>query len=334
MSWEISAESTDTIMKQSNIICALSYMELNKTFYINDSFNLHIDQWIEQINNSNIDYVVINGSDYAPPLDFDGLNYNQRINKKIIYLNNKFTHNNHYPFWLVNSITWAKQDTVDITAKKPYNIVCLNSKIRYTRLYVLYKLLKKSYIDTIKIAGGIESIDQIFHEDDDRLGDQQLLFEEHHIAAKELISKFCDISGYCDFATEEDKVKSIAQNMDTAYLQVVNESRPELSAFVSEKIFKPLRAGQLFLVHGSPGTINHLRQLGFDVFDDHIDHNRYDNEPNWQKRADLMLAVLDDIHNNIENIYYATTERRQYNIDLFKKSELMDHVVAGIQRQL
>jgi len=321
-------------MKQSNIICALSYMELNKTFYINDNFNLHIGQWIEQINNSNIDYVVINGSDYAPPLDFDGLNYNQCINKKIIYLNNKFTHNNYYPFWLVNSITWAKQDTVDIVAKKPYNIVCLNSKIRYTRLYVLYKLLKKSYIDTIKIVGGIESIDQIFHEDDDRLGDQQLLFEEHHIAAKELISKFCDINGYCDFATEEDKVKSIAHNMDTAYLQVVNESRPELSAFVSEKIFKPLRAGQLFLLHGSAGTVEHIRQLGFDTFDDYIDHSRYDHEPNWQRRADLMLTVLDDIQSNIENIYYATTERRQQNIDLFKKSELMDHVVAGIRQQL
>lgn len=42
--------------------------------------------------------------------------------------------------------------------------------------------------------------------------------------------------------------------------------------FLSEKSYKPFVTGQLFLIHGCLGTIAALREQGYDVFDDVVDH--------------------------------------------------------------
>ncbi|MDA9373798.1 hypothetical protein N9R43_00230 [bacterium] len=43
--------------------------------------------------------------------------------------------------------------------------------------------------------------------------------------------------------------------------------------FLSEKSYKPFLTGQLFLIHGDVGTIAVLREQGYDVFDDVLDHH-------------------------------------------------------------
>jgi hypothetical protein len=63
------------------------------------------------------------------------------------------------------------------------------------------------------------------------------------------------------------------------------------SVFLSEKTWKPIRAGQLFLILGQPGTIESLRKLGFNVFDDYIDHS-YDNNVDITKRIELLSVEL------------------------------------------
>jgi hypothetical protein len=53
---------------------------------------------------------------------------------------------------------------------------------------------------------------------------------------------------------------------------------------LTEKSSKPLLLGQLFILNSAAGTVAALRDLGFDCFDDVIDH-AYDNE------ADALLRV-------------------------------------------
>jgi hypothetical protein len=55
-----------------------------------------------------------------------------------------------------------------------------------------------------------------------------------------------------------------------AYCNVVTETSA-LIPFVSEKIWKPIAAGQLFLVVGAANTCAWLKQLGFYTFDDYYD---------------------------------------------------------------
>jgi hypothetical protein len=76
------------------------------------------------------------------------------------------------------------------------------------------------------------------------------------------------------------------------WCNIVTETSALIS-FTSEKIWKPIAAGQLFLVAGAPGTCAWLKKLGFHTFDDD-----YDLKQNFSSRfelvADRVLAHADD----------------------------------------
>ena len=64
-----------------------------------------------------------------------------------------------------------------------------------------------------------------------------------------------------------------------SYLHIVTETRAENSAvemFLSEKIFKPVKYLQPFVVVANSGTLSAFRQLGYRTFDRWIDET-YDN---------------------------------------------------------
>jgi hypothetical protein len=111
----------------------------------------------------------------------------------------------------------------------------------------------------------------------------------------------------------ESELCSSIEDFTTSYLNIVTEARCDDIGYLTEKTYKPLRAGQLFLIQGPPGTIAYLRSQGFDTFDDLLDHDKYDNELDWKKRTDLMLSVLDKAYSHIEDYFLSTIERRLKN---------------------
>jgi hypothetical protein len=63
------------------------------------------------------------------------------------------------------------------------------------------------------------------------------------------------------------------------------------SIFVTEKTFKAFGMLQIPIWWAVPGVVNCVRNMGFDLFDDIIDHG-YDNEHDESKRLDLLIAEL------------------------------------------
>lgn len=59
----------------------------------------------------------------------------------------------------------------------------------------------------------------------------------------------------------------------------------------TEKTWRAIQLPRPMLVFGSQHAIKHLRQWGFDVFDEVIDHS-YDNEPDPRVRQQLILQQL------------------------------------------
>lgn len=100
-----------------------------------------------------------------------------------------------------------------------------------------------------------------------------------------------------------------------SYVNVVTETNYDVP-FISEKIIKPLLACQFFVVVAGKHTINLLRELGFDTYDDIIDHDMYDNSEDTDRIFDVhKLLNIIQWHNWIE-IYNNTVERRQANREL------------------
>jgi phosphate uptake regulator len=61
---------------------------------------------------------------------------------------------------------------------------------------------------------------------------------------------------------------------------------------LSEKTFKPIIAGQLFVLIASPGAIQFLRDIGIDTFDDIIDHS-YDQIEDTKIRIQRAVEEVD-----------------------------------------
>ena len=92
--------------------------------------------------------------------------------------------------------------------------------------------------------------------------------------------------------------------------------------FVTEKTWKPIACGQLFLVIGNPGTIQVLEESGVDAFSDIIDHKYYDSELDWKTRIHKVHSIIDDLtQQDLFKINQETYQRRKRNAERFRSGE-------------
>jgi hypothetical protein len=102
-----------------------------------------------------------------------------------------------------------------------------------------------------------------------------------------------------------------------SYIHLVTETTVVSKIFITEKVWKPIASMQLFLVFGNPGTVEFLRSLGVDVFDDIINHD-YDQDPDWKSRLTKIHQELKKlIDTGISTHWQATQQRRRSNYDNF-----------------
>lgn len=78
-------------------------------------------------------------------------------------------------------------------------------------------------------------------------------------------------------------------------MSLVVESSCETSGavdtpFITEKTFKPMAFFHPFVVVGEPGTLNRLKQIGFETFENLFDEH-YDCISNWIIRTDAVLKT-------------------------------------------
>lgn len=91
--------------------------------------------------------------------------------------------------------------------------------------------------------------------------------------------------------------------------------------FISEKVFKPIRHGQPFVVFGTPYTLETLRRLGYKTFDQHID-NTYDSVEDNTERFKLCVEAVKRIKNQDMHAWYQRClPDIQYNRNRFIDSE-------------
>lgn len=118
---------------------------------------------------------------------------------------------------------------------------------------------------------------------------------------------------------------------DTKFM-LVNETIPRhlqkdpspSKPFLSEKIYKPFAAGQMFLVHGCAGTVAAIKEKGYKTFDEIINHS-YDNEKCPVNRANMIAKEIKRLSEIPEEIWMNHLEnivpQLQYNYEHFMNYE-------------
>ncbi len=111
---------------------------------------------------------------------------------------------------------------------------------------------------------------------------------------------------------------------NSSFINIVSETQYEFSknVFLSEKIFKPIIGLRPFMVNGSPGIYQLLKNAGFDCFDDLFPVSELSNEDsNYTWKFNNHKHIIECLEyykdKNLLDIYNQIKSRLVYNQNLF-----------------
>ena len=114
---------------------------------------------------------------------------------------------------------------------------------------------------------------------------------------------------------------------DTKYSLVSETNDNDTDVFMTEKIWKPIIAQHVFVVHGNYLYLQKLREIGFKTFSKYIDES-YDIERDTQKRINKIITLCRHLkHRDWQDIYLQTQALRQYNFDIFSNKEKLSEQI-------
>jgi hypothetical protein len=125
-----------------------------------------------------------------------------------------------------------------------------------------------------------------------------------------------DTSNFSKYPMESgiDEVLHFYQN---SYINIVTETYFFNNIrHITEKTYKPIAFMQPFIIFAAPGTLQHLRDLGFKTFDKFWDES-YDNELDHEKRFLKIMSVIESIskwpETRLIELTYAVKDIVEYN---------------------
>jgi len=109
--------------------------------------------------------------------------------------------------------------------------------------------------------------------------------------------------------------------VDTVCSIVSETNDNDTDVFMTEKIWKPIMAQHVFVVHGNHLYLQKLREMGFKTFSSYFDES-YDLENDRDKKIDVIASLCKHLKTvNWQDIYRQTIALRQHNYDTFFNKE-------------
>ena len=216
-----------------------------------------------------------------------------------------------FPFWYLSQKNTG-DPLIAVNRHCRYPVSSLNSRNRYHRIENFIKLRERPYFDQMLF---------VMHATLDNLAGERA-DTPRGFWRNEVIKKFKDLQSTLKSGGTTDLSINDPAYLDSYINYVTETSVRDNLIYLSEKSWKPIMAGQFGIWLSNPGQVNHLRSIGFDVFDDIIDHS-YDIELDPSRRIDAIHSSLDQIMTlDLDRVFQDTLARRQANLDLFYSDSL------------
>jgi hypothetical protein len=197
---------------------------------------------------------------------------------------------------------------------KKHKISCLNGTTNEHRILTYLYLKDKPYFKDLVFSFGNRPYPH-HHV-------RELLTNEEREAYKSLPD---NVSFVAEDATKGIDISVNHPAFLESYVNLVTETTISNNVcMLSEKTFKPIVTGQLFVLIASPGAVQFLRNIGIDTFDDIIDHG-YDSVLNTRQRIQLALIQVDRlVEMDLVELYNCIKPRLKQNSEYFLSQEFRD----------
>ena len=219
-----------------------------------------------------------------------------------------------FPSWLYRCNTRYQGQPLPTISKRQHRVSSLNRQPVTHRIYLYYLLSQRAYFNDMLFSfGGL--LDNYNNEtielNNDRLEDLPVEVFEWVKTKPPMIPIENDVDT-SNVAGNPGDHSWLHPAFTDSYLNIVTETHWG-SVFFSEKTFKPLVAGQLFMMAGGYKQTRFLKQLGFETFDDVFDDHLYEWFVQIAPRMEGLVRTLDILYDNIEEIYFSKTRELAYN---------------------
>jgi len=276
---------------------------------VNSNKHLHIN--FSQDPYSHISELRFNINDIVSWIQTSLTNYSILTDNAKLFFN-KNVNTFYYPWFLFQTAEKITNDVALNTAqvnKRSYKLSCLNRLAKEHRVVNYFKILESQYPNVLVT-----------------------LHNMYYGAKPDFYhSEFENICRSLPTTCPNDHT-IIHEAYTNSYVNLITETDVGTSnIFLSEKTFKPIFAGQFFLMLGNPGAMSFLKDIGIDTFDDIFDHGYYDNELNLNIRINKMHEIIKQTINlDFERLYQQTVARRLENVNLMFSQEFKDKFVKPI----
>ncbi len=235
----------------------------------------------------------------------------------------------YYPNWLFSTAELSNT-MLSPTTEFLFNCACRNFNERPGKIYNYIQLKQKYYFDKI-LFSKYKSIHPLREYAMDFLTDAEIVrFTEEYDSWQLMDSDEATNTGL-DLVTSMNSTNYDVYK--TSLFHIVAETSVNKS-LLSEKTYKIFAVGQIPIMCGPQHAISHLRDIGFDVFDDIVDHS-YDNIQDNKARIDAMHEVLDYIATlDHAKLLINTTDRRLHNFNHLKSTNLKESLLKLIVSRL
>jgi hypothetical protein len=210
---------------------------------------------------------------------------------------------------------------------KRKGFLSLNGSMRTQRILLLIELIKSGYID---LHGNVidknNNISFLLYDNSKFNKESYSIFINNMLQNEDIsqsdFSLLEDISNSLPIIANGEEGERPDLLLREYYGNILNLVTDNASGFddsdnfkygtitLTEKAWKPFKTHQLPLYIGLPGYVDIIRSLGFDVFDDVINHS-YDKEQNHIERIKIVVEELNRL-NQLDVIEFYNKNRKRF----------------------
>ena len=218
----------------------------------------------------------------------------------------------YFPFWAI----WSSYQTINYNdSYRKYRVSCLNGTPWVHRKLMYLALSQKSYFNDMIFTFGNRTEYDPYPTEIALTSEEK---EKSFLLPSNMIFLDSDASCGIDVGITHPAFTDCYVNLVTE-TNVYNDT-----PMLSEKTFKPILAGQLFILLASPGAVQFLRDIGIDTFDDIIDHS-YDDTTDIRSRIQQISDQVDRLDRlDLNTIYIDIKPRLRRNSEFLRSQEFRD----------
>lgn len=282
---------------------------MNHPYYYQDPIFKDFDQWNNEFRRCarkyNVHPYIID-----PPMEDKVDNSDSAVTTTIIVREHSPTYiSTNKTFW---GVYYTPYELVESTPTKKF--CCFINRLDPIRQSWFYQLIRRGMLDQGHVSCNLDVRNPVngvsnFASFEQNYNQYLTIFNAEHQIAKNIVP-------YKNFTDSGDLTDTILDSK----INLVLETFVTDSGFIcfSEKIFRALQLPRLWLLHTHKHGVSHLRNMGFDLLDDVVDHNRYDNVDHEIVRQSIILDMLQELADR-EIDLHRVTKAALHNQTLLKE---------------